>query len=144
MKFRLRRSEGKLNFTRAIARTSLRSNFTFAIAKTSQSKKRESFYGIILPHHSLFCFYRKFRICNTNAVRLCPYPYSNSPIRTTPIWQVLFYINLPSRIPFRKYERCSNCSYRSCGYEPRYNAPTVHRRLPLQRRPSHPSDSQCS
>lgn len=31
---------GKLNFTRAMARTSLQSDFTFAKAKTSQAEKR--------------------------------------------------------------------------------------------------------
>jgi len=58
VKFRLRRSEGKLNFTWARAQTSLQGNFTFSVAKTSQYRK-ESFTEFSFPHYSLFCFYRK-------------------------------------------------------------------------------------
>ena len=42
---------GKLNFTRAIARTSLHCNFTFATAKTSPTKKEQTRYVL-----ALFCY----------------------------------------------------------------------------------------
>ena len=63
---------------------------------TYKKRKRESFTELYfrITLSSVFC--RKFHICITNAVRLCPYPYSNSPIRTTPIlrWCFVFMVHL--------------------------------------------------
>ena len=62
-------------------------NITLCVSKEYHSykaEKRES-YRIFLPYDSLFCFYCRFRICITNAVGLCPYPYSISPLRISPI-----------------------------------------------------------
>ena len=68
-------------------------HITLCAAKniTHIKQKRESFTEFHFRITLSFCFYRKFRICNTNTVGLCPYRYSNSPIRTTPILFLLFY-----------------------------------------------------
>ena len=52
------------NITIAVAIISL-----FAKAKniTKKAEKERELHGILLPKHSLFCFYCKFRICFTNA-----------------------------------------------------------------------------
>ena len=63
-----------------------------------QTKRREQAPALRCTDVFL-CIYCEFRICNTNAVGLCPFPYSNSPIRTSPInFSVLFFIFLSRRV----------------------------------------------
>jgi len=45
----------------------------------------------LFPHYPLFCFYRRFRICITNASGYAHTPYKISPIRTSPVSDVFLF-----------------------------------------------------
>ena len=80
--------------------TARRAISLFAKAKniTHIKQKKESSTEFCFRIALSSAFFRKFRICNTNAVGLCPYPYSNSPIRTTPILSLFFCLSFFSKV----------------------------------------------
>ena len=74
------------------------------------------------------CIYCEFRICNTNAVGLCPYPYFISPIRTSRLRVGSFLIQItvrsgtrPDARPRGKHRRRWGAGRQACsgGYAPR-------------------------
>ena len=62
-------------------------NLLFAKHITHRNTEKRELYGILLPHHSLFCFYRRSRTCISNARGKVDPPVSNFPIRIPPLFR---------------------------------------------------------